>query len=64
MKVGGFHVVVVQERQRNKQKSVMHVQSCLLNKTIAFLTLSLPSPLRLLKLPKISVKTWKNELQE
>ena len=37
----------------------MHVQSCLLNKPIAFLTLSLPSPLPLLKLPKIPVKTWK-----
>ena len=23
-----FHVVVVQRRQRNEQKSVMHVQSC------------------------------------
>ena len=25
-----FHVVVVQRRQRNVQKSVMHVQSCVL----------------------------------
>ena len=33
-----FHVVIVQGRQRNVQKSVMHVQSCcLLNKRIAFL---------------------------
>ena len=40
-----FHVVVVQWRQRNVQKSVMHVQSCcLVIKPIAFLTFSLPSP--------------------
>ena len=26
--IGHFHVVVVQRRQRNVQKSVMHVQSC------------------------------------
>ena len=26
--IGHFHVVVVQIRQRNVQKSVMHVQSC------------------------------------
>ena len=26
-----FHVVVVQQRQRNLQKRVMHVQSCCLN---------------------------------
>ena len=48
-----FHVVIVQGRQRNVQKSVMHVQSCcLLNKPIAFLR----SPSSLLKLPKIEHK--------
>ena len=32
-----FHVVVVQGRQRNVQKSVMHVQSCLFaNQTYCF----------------------------
>ena len=39
-----FHVVVVQRRQRNVQKSVLHVQNCLLIKPIGFLRLSLPSP--------------------
>ena len=28
LKIWSFHVDVVQERQRNVQKSVMHVQSC------------------------------------
>ena len=28
LKIWSFHVVVVQERQRNVQKRVMHVQSC------------------------------------
>ena len=28
LKIWSFHVVVVQGRQRNVQKSVMHVQSC------------------------------------
>ena len=28
LKIWSFHVVVVQERQINVQKSVMHVQSC------------------------------------
>ena len=37
LKIWSFHVVVVQERQRNVQKSVMHVQTCcLLTKPIAF----------------------------
>ena len=31
-----FHVVVAQKRQRNVQKSEMHVQSCLLIKPIVF----------------------------
>ena len=50
-----FHVVVVQRRLRNVLKSVMHVQSCCsanLN-LLLFLPLSLllPSPSSLLKLP-------------
>ena len=28
LKIWSFHVVVVQGRQRNVEKSVMHVQSC------------------------------------
>ena len=28
LKIWSFHVVVMQGRQRNVQKSVMHVQSC------------------------------------
>ena len=28
LKIWSFHVVVVQGRQRNVQKSVMHVQNC------------------------------------
>ena len=28
LKIWSFHVVVVQGRQRNVQKSVMHAQSC------------------------------------
>ena len=28
LKIRSFHVVVVQERQRKVQKSVMHVQGC------------------------------------
>ena len=50
-----FHVVVMQWRQRNVQKSVMHMQSCHfanLNIGIAFLMFSLLSPLSLLKLHK------------
>ena len=31
LKIGSFHVVVVQGWQRNVQKSVMHVQSCFAN---------------------------------
>ena len=54
-----FHVVVVQRRQRNVQKSVMHVQSyCFANrsKPIAFFPFSLPSPSSLLKLPNESME--------
>ena len=45
-KIRYFHVVVVQQRQRNVQKSVMHVPSCCfaydIIKPIVFLTSSLP----------------------
>ena len=53
-----FHVVVVQWRQRNIQKSVMHMQSCcfaLSCQAIAFFTFS--SPLHL-KLPIIYDTLW------
>ena len=57
-----FHVLVVQWRQRNVQKSVMHVQSCcFLNKPIAFLTFSLASPSSLLKLP---IKIFNNDRED
>ena len=46
-----FHVVAVQRRLRNVQKSVMHVQSCCSANLCFFLPLSLPSPSSLLKLP-------------
>ena len=49
-----FHVVVVQRRQRNLQKKVMHAQSCLFcwSKLISdFLPFSLPSPSSFRKLP-------------
>ena len=41
-----FHVVVVQRRQRNVQKSVMHVQSCCFSdlNLLLFLPFSLSSP--------------------
>ena len=46
-----FHAVVVQNRQRNVQKSVLHMQSCcLLIKPIALLdVLVLPKRRRILK---------------
>ena len=49
-----FHVVVVQWRQRNVQKSVMHVQSCCFanrNLLLSFMPFSLTSPSSLLKRP-------------
>ena len=48
-----FHVVVVQWRQRNVQKSVMHVQNCcfLVIKPIGFVAFPLPSPSSDLKVP-------------
>ena len=54
-----FHVVVVQRRLRNVQKSVMHVQSCCsanLN-LLLFLPLSLLSPSSLLKLAVFLCRT-------
>ena len=48
IKVRQFHVVVVQLRQRNVQKSMMQVKSCWFAN---FLPFSLPSPSLLLKLP-------------
>ena len=47
-----FHVVVVQRRLRNVQKSVMYVQSCCFaNLNLFHLPFLLPSPSSLLKLP-------------
>ena len=55
-----YHVVVVQRRLRNVNKSVMHVQS----KTIGFLPFSLKSLLSLLKLPeKIGGGSWGGRTQ-
>ena len=50
-----FHVVVVQRRQRNVPKSVIHVQSCMFcqYKLIAFMSFSLKSPSSLLKFRNI-----------
>ena len=45
------HVVVVQRRKRNVQKSVVHVQGCYLPKPIAFLPFSLTLPSSVLNLP-------------
>ena len=53
-----LHVVVVQGRQRNVQKRVMHAQSCCfpsLNVLQFFLPLALPSSSSLLKLPYVVV---------
>ena len=55
-----FHVLVVQRRQRNVQKSVMHVQSCKSN-DIAFLPFSLPLPSSMLKLPFIGTDTLQHD---
>ena len=39
LKIWSFHVVVVQGRQRNVQKSMIHVRSCCFaNQTHCFLT--------------------------
>ena len=46
-----FHVIVVQQRQRNVQKSVLLVQSCCFtNKLFFFLPFSMPTPSSLLNL--------------
>ena len=54
-----FHVVVVQRRLRNVQKSVMQVQSCCFANLnpLFFFPFSLPSPSSLLKLPLL-VHSW------
>ena len=49
--IGHFHVVVVQRRQRNVHKSVMHGQNCGFANPIPFSLFSLPSPSSDLKLP-------------
>ena len=48
-----YHVVVVQRRLKNVQKSVMHVQSCCFTNLnlVLFFPFSLPSPSSLLKHP-------------
>ena len=53
-----FHVVVVQRRQRNVQKSMMHVQSCCFAhiNLLFFLPFSLPLPSLLLKLPIVVIQ--------
>ena len=49
-----FYVAVVQWRQRNVHKSVMHVQSCCFAHLKLF-PFSLPSPSTLLKLPLVTL---------
>ena len=44
LKVWSFHVVVVQEQQRNVQKSVMHVQSCFFEVLLAVAVLVSQGP--------------------
>ena len=57
-KICQFHFVAAQQRQRNVQKSVLHVQSCcFVNLNIAFMTFSLPSSTSLLKIPKMTKMT-------
>ena len=54
LKIRYFHVVVVQWRQRNERKIVLHLQSCCFaQQTFCFflVTSSLPSPSSLIKLP-------------
>ena len=51
-----FHVVFLQRRPRNVQKSVMHMQTCFANINLLvffFFPFSLPSPSSLLKLPNV-----------
>ena len=55
LKIWSFHVSVVQERQRNVQKSVMQVRVVvLLIKFFAFLTFPLPSPSLFRKVPTLA----------
>ena len=54
LKIWSFHVVIVQGRQRNVQKSMMHVLSFVfLIKPVGFLTLPLPSSSQTHKVPII-----------
>ena len=51
--IWSFHVVLAQWRQRNVQKSVIHVQSCCFaHETYCFLTFPLPSSSWIRKVPK------------
>ena len=51
-----FHVAVVQQRLRNVQKSVMHVQSCFFASLNLFFFCCLPSPLQ--KLPIVVIQKF------
>ena len=51
-----FHVAVVQQRLRNVQKSVMHVQSCFLQVSTYCFFCCLPSPLR--KFPIVVIQKF------
>ena len=56
LKIRSFHVAVVQWRQRNVQKRVMHVQSCCFaHLTYCFLTFPLPSSSWFRKVPYAGV---------
>ena len=52
-----FHVVVVQWRQRNEQKSVMHEQSLCFTLNLFFLPFSSLTPSSLPKLPISQVRS-------
>ena len=51
-----FHVAVVQQRLRNVQKSVMHVQSCFFDQSKPVSFYCSPSPS--LKLPMVVIKKF------
>ena len=51
-----FHVVVVQRRQRNVQKSVMHAQSCCFVNVNLLLSSPFLSPLSLISHPSLPLK--------
>ena len=51
-----FHVAVVQQRLRNVQKSVMHVQSCFFGQSKPVSFYCSPSPS--LKLPMVVIKKF------